>query len=140
MHRTSVLVAVVILAMAGSSEGPSSAQPARQQFPHQLTATEVRSRLSDETFYLLGSYGPKTFVYYFGPNGQIKMRSPGGSDTGTWRITDDGQWCTKYAKARNGQEACYTTWQTGPDSFEYRSSNGQGMKPTASVAGNPEGL
>jgi hypothetical protein len=140
MDRTSALAAVVVLAMTLPAEAPSSAQPASQQYPHQLTAAEVRSRLSDETFYLLGSYGPKTFVYYFAANGQIKTRAPGTTDTGTWRITDDGQWCTKYATARNGQEACYTTWQTGPDSFENHASSGQVVKPTARAAGNPEGL
>jgi hypothetical protein len=145
MRGTSVVVAAAAFIMAWTASGPGSAQtasqtPGAQQYPHQLTGAEVRARVSDSTAYTAGNFGPKTYAVYYSAGGQIKIRSPDFQDVGTYRITDDGQFCTKYNKMRNGQETCQTLWQTGPDAFENHLPNGQIIKSTGRAPGNPEGL
>jgi hypothetical protein len=67
------------------------------------------------------------------------VRSPDVSDTGTYRITDDDMYCSKYRKLRDGVETCQTIWQTGPNTYETHLPNGTVIKGTI-VPGNPEGL
>ncbi len=126
-------LAVSILALAS---GTAMAQAPMQ--PHQLTGAEIRA-LGEHTAYSAGRFGPKTNTSYFTPDGQIRMRSPDISDTGTFRITDDDMYCSKYRKLRDGAETCQTIWQTGPNTYEAHLPNGSVVKSTF-VPGNPEGL
>src|SRR5690242_17795240 len=64
-------------------------------------------------------------------DGHIHVKSPDFNDVGTYRITDDGMFCTKYNKIRGGQETCQIVWQTGPDTIEAHLPNGQVAKVTA---------
>jgi hypothetical protein len=72
MHRKEVAVTTIALVLILGQSGPSLAQ----QYPHKLTSTEVRERMSDSTSYSPGNFGPKTYTTYYFSNGQIKMRSP----------------------------------------------------------------
>lgn len=146
MRSSYFVVALTGSVIAWCAGGPSVAQtaskaPGAQQYPHRLSSAEIRDYFADHTNYMAGQFGPKTTAVYYSANGQIKARSPNGQDAGIYRITDDGLFCTKYNKFRNGQETCQTVWQTGPDSYEVHLPNGQ-IPPgaTAHVSGNPEGL
>jgi hypothetical protein len=131
---------VSVLVAAWSQCLAVHAQTAPQTYPHKLTAVELRVFYPNSTVYAPGIYGPKTFTVYYSANGRITMRSAVSQDTGTWRITDDGLFCTKYVKGRGGQENCQTVWLTGPDSFENHLPSGEVAKATAHVSGNPDGL
>lgn len=111
-----------------------------QQYPRQLTGAEVRALMTDSTSYQPGNFGPKTTANYRSPDGRIHVKAPNYEDFGTYRITDDGQFCSTYKKARNGQETCQTIWQVGPDSFEIHLPNGQVIVAGRPVPGNPERL
>ena len=139
------LMFLTLAALAGcagttSSTPTSASASAPQQYPHQLTAAEIRATMPNSTQYATGSTGPKTFATYYSANGHIHFKAPDGDDFGTFRITDDGLICTKYEKYRAGQETCQTVWQTAPDTLETHLQNGQIVKPSARAVGNPEGL
>ena len=112
-------------------------QPAAE--PHKLTVEELRALFAaPHTAYSAGNYGPKTNVGYFA-DGKIITRSPQMNDTGVYRITDDGLYCSTFTQLRGGIENCQTIWQIGPDRYEAHLANGRVFKSTH-VPGNPEGL
>src|ERR1700731_3519833 len=98
--RVAVRIAIGIMAAACAVPGRAQLAPqpsAAQTYPKLLTAADLRERFAVAyTTYSAGNFGPKTYAVYFTPDGKIKFRSPDMSDTGTWRITDDGHLCTKY--------------------------------------------
>ena len=105
-----------------------------------LAAAELRAMFAvPHTTYSPGSYGPKTNVGYYA-NRQIKFRSPGITDTGTYRITDQGQFCAKYQKIGDGNENCQDIYQVAPDTYEAHLPNGTIVRGATNVPGNPEGL
>jgi hypothetical protein len=59
----------------------------------------------------------------FTPDGSVRVSWSGGGDTGKWWIKD-GKFCTKYSQIRNGAEACFINYRTGPK--EYVSFNADG--------------
>ena len=81
----------------------------------------------------------KTFAGYYSPDGKIVVHSPQINDIGTYRITDDGEFCTRYTTIRNGVETCQTMWQVDQNTIEGHLPNGAVIQAT-SVPGNPEGF
>jgi hypothetical protein len=138
MRSVFIAAAATSLLLCWSNAHPSLAQT--QQYPHQLTKAELRDFYSNATIYALGRIGPKTYRTFFSSDGHIHINSPDFDDVGTWRIDDNGLFCTKYNKMRNAQETCQSIWQTGPNAYESHLPNGQIYKTTERVAGNPEGL
>jgi hypothetical protein len=130
------LILAVVIALASGSALAQAPAPVQ---PHRLTGAEIRTAYVGNMAYGFGRFGPKTITTYFAPDGQVRARSPDGSDTGTYRITDDDMYCSKYRKLRDGVETCQTIWQTGPNTYEAHLPNGSVVKVTI-VAGNPEGL
>jgi hypothetical protein len=129
---------ILAVAIVAFTSGSGLAQAPAPMSPHQLTAAEIRAAYVGNVGYGAGRFGPKTSSVYFAPDGQIRMRSPDMNDSGTYRITDDGMYCSKFHKLRDGVEACQTIWQTGPNAYESH-YNGRVTKVTI-VAGNPDGL
>jgi hypothetical protein len=142
--KTIVTVIAVGLALVGcqsTTPQQTTAQVASLTVsePHQLTTDELRALFAaPHTAYSVGSYGPKTNVGYFA-DGKIITRSPQMNDTGVYRITDDGLYCSTFTQLRGGIENCQTIWQIGPDSYEAHLANGRVFKSTH-VPGNPEGF
>ena len=97
------------------------------QQPRKLSGPETVSVLVGNTAHVLGRFGPNTTTIHYNRDGTIDWTSPDGRDSGTWRVTDDGLFCTKYRNLRNGAETCQNLWQTGPDAFEFRLPNGTVM-------------
>ena len=92
--------------------------------PRKLSGPETVSVLVGNTAHVLGRFGPNTTTIHYNRDGTIDWTSPDGRDSGTWRVSDDGLFCTKYKYLRNGVETCQNLWQTGPDAFEFRLPNG----------------
>lgn len=142
--RTQFAILVAGITMASLAGADGSAQsptvPAAQQYPHRLTAAELRATIPNSTAYSPGKFGPKSLSIYRSPDGHIHMKSPEFEDFGIYRITDDGFYCTKYQKVRDGVETCQAIWQVGADAFESHLPNGQVIKSIAPVPGNPDRL
>jgi hypothetical protein len=132
---------MVVGCQGGSRTARTTSQaPAAQPASRQLSATELRQRYAaGVTSYSSGSSGPKTFAGYYSPDGKIVVHSPQMNDIGTYRITDDGEFCTRYTTIRNGVETCQTMWQVDQNTIEGHLPNGAVIQAT-SVPGNPEGF
>ncbi len=128
MLRGMAVVFALVVAPVCTNLVQGSAQAAAGK--HQLTAAEVRSVLVGNTAETYGQYGAKTYINRYKPDGTVEFRSPMGNDTGTYKITDDGQLCTSYPDRRNGAQVCLTIYQTGPNEYESHSSTGQTYKAT----------
>jgi hypothetical protein len=143
MRKTVAAIAIALTVSAGvvipGRTQTATQAPATQPQFRMLTGAEVRSAFVGNTSYLSGQYGPKTFTAYFDLNGQVRLRSPTVQDVGTYKIGDDGTYCSKYTKIRDGVETCQTIYQAGPGAYETHLPNGNIIKTTI-VSGNPEGL
>jgi hypothetical protein len=145
MKTTIAIAATAGLMVAGcqGGSGPTRTTPRAspaQPTAHQLSAAELRQRYAaGVTSYSSGSAGPRTFAGYYSPDGKIILHSPQMNDIGTYRIMDDGEFCTRYTTIRNGVETCQTMWQIDPNTVEGHLPNGAVIQAT-SVPGNPEGF
>jgi hypothetical protein len=50
---------------------------------------------------------------YLASDGTALAQLPTGVDEGTWRLTDDGQWCAKWKLFRAGTEYCQRVYPQG---------------------------
>ena len=126
MKSTMAILVVAGFALAGCESEQTTAQPAAEM--HKLTVDELRAEFAiPHTTYAAGSYGPKTSVSYVA-DGKIRMRSPQINDTGTYRITDDGQYCSKFTTVRGGLETCQTIYQVGDGKYESHCRMGQSSR------------
>ena len=98
------------------------------QQPRKLSGPEIRSLLVGNTAYTPGRFGPKMYTIHYNRDGTIDFTSPDGQDFGTWKVSEDGLFCTKYKYLRGGAETCQTIWQTGPNACEFHLPNGTILK------------
>lgn len=104
-----------------------------------LTAAEVRAALLGNTGVGTTSRGDAYWVYR-NPNGEQVLQTDGGfSDEGEWRITDDGELCSKWEKIRKGEELCLKFYRLGEDRYKYFKPNGDEAQFKV-IKGNPENL
>jgi hypothetical protein len=97
-----------------------------------LTADVIRQSFSGNTAEVAGQSGV-VFVFY-APDGTQRMQNPGGSDTGSWRITAEGEFCGKWARLRSGAEACAPVIDLGGGNYQW------GNAKFRLVLGNPKNL
>ena len=104
-----------------------------------MTADQVRTTFIGMTDYGTSGNG-EPFVTYLSPDGTIKLRRDGQSDTGSYRIEPDGELCVQYQAYRQGQDVCQSMWK-GTDRYYSTLSNGQpGVTITTVKLGNVEAL
>jgi hypothetical protein len=151
MSLAGMTPALVLLAACQGAPNavPSASQPSPSKDvqdlaesasqPRKLTGAQIRAAYVGNTGYTAGKFGPKTSIGYFSPDGTLRMRSPDLSDIGTYKISDEGFYCSKWARLRGGVETCLAVYQTGEDTFEGHLPNGTVLKVSI-VPGNPEGL
>jgi len=63
--------AAVILCAENPILAQTSQPTGAQQYPHQLSAAELRARIPDSTAYAPGNFGPRTYATYRTPDGHI---------------------------------------------------------------------
>ena len=104
-----------------------------------MTADQVRATFIGMTDYGTSQNGTP-FVTYLSPDGTIKLRRNGQSDTGRYRIEPDGELCIQYQAYSQGQDVCQSVWK-GTDRYYSSLSNGQpGVTITTVKPGNAENL
>ena len=79
-----------------------------------LTADQIRQQLIDHT--TEGLVNGLPFVQYIAPDGTQKIKMTNFSDSGTWRLLEDGQWCRTWKIANGGKEDCAAVYKNG-DTF-----------------------
>jgi hypothetical protein len=93
-----------------SSPGPS------------LTAAAIRDAVVGNTG--TGTMSGSTIVYsmYVAADGTAQSRLPTGIDEGSWRLTNDDQWCAKWQRFRGGAEYCQRVYKDG-DMYKFINSD-----------------
>lgn len=97
-----------------------------------LSAEVIKQSFAGNTGEIVGSQN-NTFVYW-APDGSQRMQRARGADTGSWRITPEGDFCGKWMQARNGAEACFPVIDAGGGVYQW------GDTRFRILLGNPRGL
>lgn len=115
--------------------------------PLTLNAKEVRSLFTGNTLYAetrlrrFDNEDVRTFQIYLRKDGTLTIRNfDGNTDTGWWKVTDEGLFCNQYSHTRRGQEKCFEVQIYGD---HYRLWDVEADRPTSEFtikSCNPEGL
>jgi hypothetical protein len=103
-----------------------------------MTAVEIQSTLANNTATGTARNG-QTYYAYFGPTGQVRFQQDNISDTGTWQILPDGQFCSRMARINDGIEQCYTLYRNG-QVMTFDRPDGTPIGSFTALAGNPHDL
>ena len=122
--RTDMQV-VAALAIVAATTSPAFAQSV-------LSADVIKQSFSGNTAEVAGQSGA-IFVFY-APDGTQRMQNSGGLDTGSWRITAEGEFCGKWTKLRSGAEACAPVIDLGGGNYQW------GNSKFRLLLGNPKNL
>ncbi|HEX5325871.1 MAG TPA: hypothetical protein VFW75_04310 [Acetobacteraceae bacterium] len=151
MNRIGIIAALASLIICSCQTPPptlptpASTAATTSQTPttpqgHQLTSAEIRSVFVGNTSYTSGDYGPKTTSVYYGPDGHVTVLNvPGGKQVGTYKIKDNGVFCSMYPELRGGAETCQTIYSLGQDNYRWRLPYGSTYDEKV-VPGNPDHL
>lgn len=110
--RVPVMI-VAALAMASCTPpAPLGPQPTFQLGPR-LSAPQIAAEIVGNT-----GTGPRTatnapYSMYVGPDGSLASKVYGRTDSGTWRITGDGFFCTTWRVDFDGKEVCHDVHKAG---------------------------
>jgi hypothetical protein len=85
----------------------------------QMTPEEFREILTGNT--LIGEWAGSPYRQYFGENGTTMYLSNSSESEGTWRVADDGKYCSVWPPSP--AEACYTVTRQGEELIWYSGSN-----------------
>lgn len=84
-----------------------------------MTPEEFQEILSGNT--MIGEWAGTPYRQYFSENGTTIYLSNGSQSEGTWRIADDGKYCSVWPPS--SAEACYTVTRKGEELIWYSGSN-----------------
>jgi len=98
-----------------------------------LGAEVIRQSFAGNTAEFVGQ--ANALYVYWAPDGTQRLQDPAaGPDAGTWRITPEGEFCGKWARLRNGAEACAPVLDLGGGVYQW------GNAKFRILLGNPKGL
>jgi hypothetical protein len=109
------IVAAIVagVALAGCSPpAPLGPQPT-QALGVQLMAPQIRNEIVGNTGTGTRTSTNTTYSMYVAPDGTAIAKLPTRTETGRWRITDDGLFCMQWPIDFNGQEVCQTVHKAG---------------------------
>lgn len=114
MKKTLSLLAglALVACTAAPAPAPLGPQPTDPVGPR-LSAAELQSAIVGNT-----GAGPRTgtlstWSMYVAPDGRLAGKGATMTDTGTWRITGDGQFCMQWKVDFDGLPICATAHRTG---------------------------
>jgi hypothetical protein len=118
--RSTILVVGLILLTAGCL---ATEQSLRQKGLVPQTQQELEARFSKpvKARFDTGTGGRGTVSYT--PDGTARVEYQGGVDTGRWQIRD-GKICLTWTKIRDGKEACFSSFKTGPKDYAAFNADG----------------
>ncbi len=114
---------VVGLALAGCAVKPAplGPQPLSVTLGPTLNAGNIRSEMVGNTGAGTRTGTTSIWSVYVAPDGTLAGKSPLLSDTGTWRISDDGKFCMTWKVDFHGQEVCQSVHRGGSNGIQLAS-------------------
>lgn len=106
---------------------------------HRMSADQVRATFVGMTDYGMLQDGTP-FITYVLPDGTIRLRRNGQSDTGRYRIEPDGNICIQYQHYQQGEDICQSLWQDSDRYYSTLSNGKPGVTITTVKPGNAENL
>ncbi len=92
-----------------------------------LDETAIKAEIIGNT---LSAKGSNSFYVYLDPNGTSRVRYEEGQDLGFWRVNEDGDYCQRWRRVRDGRETCNAVVRHGD---RYKS----GIYEFSLIEGNP---
>jgi hypothetical protein len=111
--RIASLIATGLVIAACSAPPPLGPQPMNATLGPAMTAQEVRGEIVGNTGTGKRTGTNSNFTMYVNPDGTLEVSSPQPIDKGTWRITDDGLFCTKLPATYALEETCQSVHKAG---------------------------
>ncbi len=141
-RATSVMVLTIGLSSGAVSAGDT---PGNALDAQALQALMAGNTLYSETRLARFAREPvRTFQLYLHPDGTLTIRNlDGNTDTGTWEILPEGQFCSQYRHTRRGMRKCYEVIpvQEGDYAYGMRDLDTDTVSSVFDVRpGNPENL
>lgn len=76
-------------------------------------------------------------------DGTIAGKGGGDTDTGTWRVSEEGYWCRTWTKWGSGKEGCFEVTHSKKDKYKFKRKSGtstQKVYKTKFLEGNPKNI
>jgi hypothetical protein len=113
---------VVGLALAACSKpAPLGPQPLDVTLGPTLNSGQIRSEMVGNTGKGTRTGTTSIWNMYVAPDGTLIGKSPLLSDTGAWRISDDGKFCMTWKVDFHGQETCQSVHRGGSNGLQLAS-------------------
>jgi len=119
-----LLGCIAVLGLAACAHPAPLGPPIVASSEPGLSAAAVRQAVAGNTGTGTMSGSHITYSMYLAPDGAAEAKLPTGIDRGSWRLTEDGQWCAKWQLFRGGTEYCQRVYQDG-DVYKFVNSNSE---------------
>ena len=108
----------------------------------QLTADEIRALLPSNTLSGRNEKKREVNVYHAADGTMEGMRKGKGIhyDSGTWTITDEGQYCRQWERWRAKTRDCFLVYRIDSDSYRLKSVSDVYTGRARVLQGDPKGL
>jgi hypothetical protein len=117
-----ILGCIAVLGVAACAQPAPLGPPVGMSSGPGLSSNAIRDVVSGNT--ATGTMSASHIVYsmYLAADGTALAQLPTGVDEGTWRLTEDGQWCAKWKLFRAGTEYCQRVYPQG-EGYKFANSN-----------------
>jgi hypothetical protein len=115
---------IVALGLAACAEPAALGPPIVASSGPGLSAASIRAVVAGNTGTGTMSGSHITYSMYLAADGTAEAALPTGIDKGSWRLTDDGQWCAKWQLFRGGAEYCQRVYLQG-DVYKFVNGNSE---------------
>jgi hypothetical protein len=123
---------VIYVPTQTASIAPGATLPAR------LSNNEIATLVAGNTATGIASSG-QPYYLYFARDGRVRFRQGDFSDSGSWRVTNDGMLCTSMTKTNVGVEQCYALYREGTN-VSFTRPDGAKVGSFTVLAGDPQNL
>ena len=106
-----LLGCIAVLGLAACAQPAPLGPPIAKSYGPGLSAAAVREAVAGNTGTGTMSGSHITYSMYLATDGAAEAALPTGIDKGSWRLTDDGQWCARWQLFRGGVEYCQRVYR-----------------------------
>ncbi len=109
-----MVLPILAAAVLASCEAPAPLGPQpTENVGVRLTSDQIRSEIVGNTGAGTRTSTRATISLYVAPDGTLLEQLPTRTETGKWRITDDGFFCQQFPIDLDGKEICFSVHKAG---------------------------